>query len=133
MKLGILISEEVKKTLDKLSNEELPFDVCISIIKLTNLIKQKEAELEDARIAALLKYGTKQESGEIALDDNGNVNIKEELIELFAQELDKKYNEEVQINAIDFNVLEGKLKLNYTCRELIGIKEILQINNAHLK
>jgi hypothetical protein len=127
MKLGILISEEVKTTLGKFSEEQLPFDVCIELIKLIELIRRKEIEIDETRIGALLKYGSKSEDGKLLTDEQGNVQIKEEFIESFTNELSEKYNEEVSFVKINYTKLLGKMKFDYTCKELITINEVLQI------
>ena len=133
MKLGILISEEVKTTLSKFSEEQLPFDVCVDLIKLIELIKQKEVEIDEIRVSALLKYGSKSEDGKLLTDEQGNVEIKEEFIESFTNELNEKYNEEVSFAKINYITLLGKMKFHYTCKELLAINEVLQINNARPK
>ena len=40
MKLGMLISEEVKLTLAKLAKEQLPLDTCLKLIQIIETIKQ---------------------------------------------------------------------------------------------
>jgi len=125
MKLGMLISEEVKLTLAKLAKEQLPLDTCLKLIQIIETIKQKEKELDELRLNLISKYGIKNADGSLQVDDNGNVILDDKSINDFAEEMNKIYNEELKMPTLDIKNPSHDVK--YSCEELLSIYEILNI------
>lgn len=67
--------------------------------KLTTAIAKELELFNTQREAILRKYGEKDSSGELIVQENGTVNIEEEHINDFNQELFELLNAEVELNA----------------------------------
>ena len=122
MKLGTLISEEVRLTLAKLAKEQLPFDVCLRLIEIINIAEKKEIEFDELRMELLLKYGSKNSSNELIFDDKDNVVVEEANVVKLTEELSLKYNEKVIIPTLKHEEIRHHIKLMYSCEELFSIK-----------
>lgn len=122
MKLGTLISEEVRLTLAKLAKEQLPFDVCLRLIEIINIAEKKEIEFDELRMELLLKYGSKNSSNELIFDDKDNVVVEEANVAKLTEELSLKYNEKVIIPTLKYEEIRNHIKLMYSCEELFSIR-----------
>lgn len=124
MKLGTLISEEVKLTLAKLAKEQLPFDVCLRLIEIINIAEKKEIEFDELRMELLLKYGSKNESDELIFDDKDNVIVEEAKVTKLTEELTVKFNEKVITPSLKYEEIKGHVKSMYSCEELLKIRSL---------
>lgn len=124
MKLGKLISEEVKLTLTKLAKEQLPFDVCLRLIEIMNIAEKKEIEFDELRMELLSKYGSKNSSNELIFDDKDNVIVEEVNIAKLAEELSLKYNEKVITPSLKYEEIKDYINLTYSCEELLNIRDL---------
>lgn len=83
----------------KLVTTEMRARAAFRTAKLTTAIAKELELFNTQREAILRKYGEKDSSGELIVQENGTVNIEKEHINDFNQELFELLNSEVELNA----------------------------------
>lgn len=92
----VVNSNEIFQTL---ATTQMRARAAFRIAKLTRAIA-KELELFNIQRESILKkYGEKDENGNLAVQENGTVNIEKDHVNDFNQELFELLNSEVELNA----------------------------------
>lgn len=124
MKLSKLVDPQFQVALRKLASQEVPLK---SAFKLKGMIKQVNdalAKYDEVRTDALKRYGTKDDSGELVLEENGkNVKLSEENAQAFVQELNDLLADDVEIGSLRISDLGNNLSLSTT--ELILLEDVI--------
>lgn len=123
MKLKQLTNPKFKLAVSKLSGQNLPLRTAFRLKSITKLLNEKISDFESVRIAALNKYGEKNESGEMRLDAAGNAVITAENMNIFIAELQELYNTDIDIGTISQNELGNDISM--TADELMALDDFL--------
>ena len=106
MKLSKLTDLRFTPALNKLIQQPLPLNTALKLKNVSLQISEELKRYEEARVAALYKFGKKKEDGSLTADDAGNVIFEaEDNAKSFADEITKLLSSEVEVpsfNASEF-------------------------------
>lgn len=100
MKLARIVDPKFHAALEKLANQALPLKVAFRLKGIVKTVQDEFTKYEEVRQAALMKYGMKDGSGNLELDDNGNTRFDGNSFQEFAKELGGLINEEIEVPTI---------------------------------
>ena len=111
--------------LQKLSTAEVKARVAFNIGKMLRASEAEINNFNDTRINLIKKYAQKDDSGEIIMDDNGNVTIEPNNLEIFNQELRELIATTIELNTSKINL--DDLNINITPNEMLLLEPFLEI------
>lgn len=123
VKLALIVNPKFQEVLVKLSRSKIPLKTAF---KLKGIVKTTQIEFEkyeDCRKQALEKYGSKDDNGELIVE-NGNIKLEGEALQSFAKDLSELANMEIQMDSIFIDELGDKCEL--TTEELINLGDLIQ-------
>lgn len=123
MKLQNLL--QIKAILEKHAQEPMP---TLSAYKIMKFLKESSEEVAfyKERIKALSeKYGDKNENGELAYDEDGNLRVAQDKLQDCKKELNDLAFLEVKEPALKFSVGDFKT-LNLSVSELFALDEVIK-------
>lgn len=96
--------------MQELSTRTLRSRPAYKIAKLLKEVNNEYQIFNEQRRALIEKYGTKDENGQLAVDENGNYRIVQEKIGEFNKELQELLDTEINLNCskIDLDDLDGE-------------------------
>ena len=111
--------------LQKLGTAEVKARVAFNISKLLRVSEIEINNFNEIRINLIKKYAKKDESGEIIMDNEGNVTIESESVEIFNKELKELIATPIELNASKINL--DDLNINITPNEMLLLEPFLEI------
>jgi hypothetical protein len=112
MKLSNLIDPRFKSALTKLNQQQLPLRVAFKLKGTIGRIDEEQKKYEDVRLAALNKYGKKNEDGTLSSDSNGNVALEGADAELFVKDLNDLLSLDIELPSFSVNELGDKVTMS---------------------
>jgi hypothetical protein len=115
--LGELI--QASRVVNKFFNKQMEFKLSYRLTKLAKKIASEISDFDTAKNKLILKYGTK--------DDKGNVSVSQEKMDEFSKELEPVLAEEIDLDValIPFDLIE-KSKIEISANELIMIEKFIE-------
>lgn len=122
MKLATVIDPKFKEIIKKLMEQPLPIKASYKLAGIVKRVDEENARFEEARQASLKSFGTKDESGNLQVDDNNNVKFTQENLIEFSKQLAELGREEIEIQSIKISDLGDKVEL--TPSEMLIIADL---------
>ena len=97
-------------TIEELSNKPMKVALIAKLLRLSDELQKESQLIERQRVEILEKYGKKDENGQLAIDENGNVNFEGDNIEKVQKELYEL--SELEIDITDREITEEELENN---------------------
>src|SRR5581483_10550076 len=123
MKLARVTDQKFQAALQKLLKESLPLRTAF---KLKGIAKRAQEELdkyEEVRKAAVERYGSKDENGNLIVLEEGTVKLEGENLNQFVKELSDLVNTEISIGTVSIDELGDKV--NMSAEELLALEDLL--------
>lgn len=123
VKLATIVNPKFQETLLKLSRSKVPLRTAF---KLKGMIKVAQVEFEkyeDCRKEAIQKYGAKDEEGNLAVDEKGQVRLEGENLQSFAKELSELTNMVIQMDTLCIDELGEDCEL--TAEEFMHLDDLV--------
>jgi len=124
MKLAVVVSEEFRKTLASLLTQKIPLKTAFKLKGIVKTVEEKYAKNEEVRKDALVRFGKKDDKGEVILDDKGNVSFDQEGIQGFIREINELTSTEIEIPKIKVEELGAQVEL--TVQDLIVLDQVVE-------
>ncbi len=121
VKNALLINPAVAEALRKLANSPLPVKTAFAIRRVFNVLQQPSKDAEEARNALVIRYGAKDDKGNVTVTPGNMPEFTEKLKELLEIEVDLKV-EKIGIKVEDF---DGTARI--TAADLENVKDFLEI------
>lgn len=115
------ILESIYKILDK----DLPIKCAYSLSKLTKMIIAENQTLEENRIKLLERYGEKDNSNKLKVNENGTVSIMKEHIDTFQEQYNELMNIEVEIDVNSVSI-ESLGDINVSPKDLLVLDRFIK-------
>lgn len=123
MKLAKLNDDRFHIAFTKLAAQIVPLKTAFKLKGVAARIQEEVRKFEEVRQLALKQYGSKDENGELIVDENGNVKFEKENLEAFARELNELGSTEVDIGTLSLEELGDKTSL--TTDDLIALDRLI--------
>jgi hypothetical protein len=102
MKVAYLMDPKFVQFIEKLSKERLPVKCALNLSKTLEALNLARAEYENIRNELLIKYGDKNNDGDMLLNEDGTVKFTEQNLLAFSEEMQREIDKEIDI----FKLLE---------------------------
>ena len=112
------------ETLQKLSQKDFKAKLAWQIARLLKAAEAEVQSFNDARMAAIRKYGEKDENGELITDEKGSCKIVTENVETFSNEINDLVKTEVEINANKIKIEELE-NLDFTPGDMVILEPFI--------
>lgn len=112
------------EALQKLSNTQLKAKLAWSVSRILKMAEVELQQFNDTRMQLIIKYGQKDENGELITDEKGNCSIEKEHLVEFNSELNELLATEITINANKLNI-EDLENINFTPSEITSIEAFI--------
>lgn len=120
MKFAAFQNPAIFELLNKLFAAQLPVKVAYKLSKVQKVVASESEKYQELRMKLVNKYGTKDEAGELVVDEAGNAKIDDENIEHLIKEMTELHEiefelplkikiddlETIELTAYDMSVLE---------------------------
>jgi len=124
LKISALV--DATETLQKLSQKPLKAKAAFQVSRLLKEADKEAKEFNDTRIKLIDKYGEKDETGELKVDENGNCRVPPESINDFNAEMTELLNSEIEINANKLNINDLE-EMEFTPSEMIALEPFVEM------
>lgn len=106
---------QADEALQKIASCELKVRAAYQVARLMREISSEGKLVFESRDKLIMKYGAKDEEGQLLVDENGNNNIPKENMEQFAKEYNEVLQTKITLNVepIKLNDIEN-VELTYT-------------------
>lgn len=122
MKLATVIDPKFKEIIKKLMEQPLPIKASYKLAGIVKKVDEENARFEEVRQASLKNFGTKDESGNLQIDENNNVKFTQENLIEFSKQLAELGQEDVEFQSIKISDLGDKVEL--TPSEMLIIADL---------
>lgn len=113
MKLRNITSKQFKNAVVKLLSQPTPIKTTLLLEDMVKLLNAEIEKFDAARQVLLDAYGTKDDEGKLAIDENRNVKISEENMGTYTQAYNSLCDTEVEVPALNLADLGDKVVLSY--------------------
>lgn len=122
--------QNLNQSIQTLSKEDI-FSISLegkTSFKIARILKELENEysiFQKSRQNLILKYGEKDENGNLITDDKGNFKIPKNNVNDFSRELDDLLETEIELNAnyIDLDEIEDA---NFTIGQMMALNNFIK-------
>ena len=122
MKLATVIDPKFKEIIKKLMEQPLPIKASYKLAGIVKKVDEENARFEEVRQASLKNFGTKNEAGNLQIDENNNVKFTQENLIEFSKQLAELGQEDVEFQSIKISDLGDKVEL--TPSEMLIIADL---------
>lgn len=122
MKLATVIDPKFKEIIKKLMEQPLPIKASYKLAGIVKKVDEENARFEEVRQASLKNFGTKDEAGNLQIDENNNVKFTQENLIEFSKQLAELGQEDVEFQSIKISDLGDKVEL--TPSEMLIIADL---------
>ena len=120
MKFAAFQNPAVTALLQKLFNAQVPVRTAYKLSKIQKAVAVESERYQNLRMKIIKKFGTKDEQGQLIVDDNGNAKLEDSVIEAVTAEMKELHDlvvelpekikiddlANVQLSATDLSVLD---------------------------
>lgn len=124
LKISALV--DATEVLQKLAQKSLKAKVAFQVSRLLKEADKEVKEFNDTRIKLINKYGEKDETGELKVDETGNCRIPPESMTEFNNEMSELLNSEIEINANKLN-FDDLGDVEFTPSEVIVLEPFVEM------
>lgn len=104
MKLSYILSDSVHDALKRLREAPLPLKEAFIVKGLVKRVQEELTKFEETRLECLQRYGEKDESGDLKIDDKMQIVITKENQLKFAEEFNDILSLEIEFEKIVLSV-----------------------------
>ena len=113
------------EALKALSNKPLKARSAYAVARILKAADQEMTNFNDTRMELIKKYGVKDETGELKLDDNGNAQIDHDSLSTFNTEFRELLQSQIEINANKIKI--GDLgDIDFTPSEMAQLEDFIE-------
>lgn len=112
MKLVRLNDSRFRIAFTKLMAQPVSLKVAFKLKGIAKRIEEESVKFEEVRKEALMRYGAKDDKGEIILNDDGTVKLEPEQLKAFADELNQLGETEIEVGTISLAELGSDITLS---------------------
>lgn len=112
MKLGKVVNPVFQNAFRKLANQQLPLRAAFLVKGISKQIQDEITKYDASRMDALKRFGTTKEDGTLESDENGNVQLSDENMKKFQEELQALLDIDVTVSSIKINDLGPSAQLS---------------------
>lgn len=123
-KLAKIVNPKFQETLVKLSKSKIPLKTAYKLKNIIKIANEEFEKYESCRIEALRKWAEKDDNGEMIVDADKKIRIKNEKLEEFSKELTELTNTEIQLDTISIDELGDNCEL--TAEDLILLEDLIR-------
>ena len=124
MKLGVIANENFRKAVAKLSKQDLPLKTSFKLKNVVKKIHEEFLKYEECRGSALKKFGKKDDSGNLILDDKNQAILEADGMIQFSKELSELAQVDIEIDKINMSDLGESVFLSTD--ELFLLEPLIQ-------
>lgn len=124
MKLAVIVNEDFRKALMKLSKQSIPLKTSFKLKGVVKKVDEEFQKYEECRQSALNKFGKKDEEGKLVLDDKSNATFDQEGLHSFIKELQDLTQVDIEVNKIKVSDLGDKVEMS--TEELFILEQLLE-------
>ena len=120
------------ETINNIAEKPMKVGLAAKFLRLADDLQKENKYIDKQRRDILIKYGIKDENGEVIIED-GNIKFTPENINIVQKELQELSDVEVEIQ--DRNITEEELEENnieLTIKQLIGLREFFHKENLEV-
>lgn len=107
--------------LQKLAGKELKAKLAWQVGRMLKEAEKEIQSFNETRMQLINKYGSKDEKGELVMDENNNCKIEPESINNFSNELNELISSEIEINAHKIKIDDIE-NINFTPSEMAQLE-----------
>lgn len=107
--------------LQKLAGKELKAKLAWQVGRMLKEAEKEIQSFNETRMKLINKYGSKDENGELVMDENNNCKIEPESINNFSNELNELIASEIEINAHKIKIDDIE-NINFTPSEMAQLE-----------
>lgn len=107
--------------LQKLAGKELKAKLAWQVGRMLKEAEKEIQSFNETRMQLINKYGSKDENGELVMDENNNCKIEPESINNFSNELNELIASEIEINAHKIKIDDIE-NINFTPSEMAQLE-----------
>lgn len=107
--------------LQKLAGKELKAKLAWQVGRMLKEAEKEIQSFNETRMQLINKYGSKDEKGELVMDENNNCKIEPESISNFSNELNELIASEIEINAHKIKIDDIE-NINFTPSEMAQLE-----------
>ena len=113
------------EVLRKLAGQPLKGRTAFQVSKILKKLEEELSLFNSTRVELIKKYSKVDENNQIIQDENGNVQLQEDKLNDFNNEIAELLNTQIEINS-------GKIKLvdiediNFTPAEMMALEELIE-------
>lgn len=125
--IEITLEQLVNSTeaLRALSNKQLKAKSAYAVARLIKAADQEMTNFNETRMELIKKYGIKDDSGELKLDDNGNAQIDQASLSTFNSEFRDLLQTKIEINANKININDLG-DIDFTPSEMAQLEDFIE-------
>lgn len=112
MELGKLVDLQFQSALRKLANQELPLRTAFALKGIISNVNSELKKYEEVREKALDQLGSRNEAGEVIVNDNGSVQLSEENMKTFVSQMTALLSVNVTVGTIAVSDLGDKCSMS---------------------
>ena len=113
--------------LQKLAGKELKAKLAWQVGRMLKEAEKEIQSFNETRMQLINKYGSKDEKGELVMDENNNCKIEPESINNFSNELNELIASEIEINAHKIKIDDIE-NINFTPSEMAQLEPFVDFD-----
>jgi hypothetical protein len=113
MKLGIIVNEKFKNTVAKLLAQDTPIKTTLVLKGVVDLLNKELAQYEIERQALLKEHGSKNEKGELLVNEDRTVKFEKDKLAEYARAYNNLIDKDVPVPSLTVEELGEKVSLSY--------------------
>lgn len=113
------------ETFSKLMQQSFKGSLAFKIARLARELDKEMQTFNNEKMKIITKYGKKDENGQLAIDDNGNVRFDQNQINELNEEFNSLMDTELEINA-DELPMDSIDEFELTPREVIDLEKFFK-------
>ena len=113
--------------LQKLAGKELKAKLAWQVGRMLKEAEKEIQSFNETRMKLINKYGSKDENGELVMDENNNCKIEPESINNFSNELNELIASEIEINAHKIKIDDIE-NINFTPSEMAQLEPFVDFD-----
>ncbi|USV40962.1 hypothetical protein [Xanthomonas phage BUDD] len=126
MKFAAFQNPAVFELLNRLFVAQVPVKVAYKLSKIQKAVTVESERYQELRMKIVTKHGSKDEAGELIVDEAGNAKLEDGVIEALVEEMRELHDIEVALdNKIKLDDLE-KVELSATDLSILEMLDILE-------
>lgn len=124
MKLAVLVNENFRAALTKLTTQKIPLKAAFKLKGIVQTVNQEFAKYEEVRESALTRFGKKDENGVLILNASNAVTFESEGLAQFQKEMSELISSDIEVTKIKIDELGNEVDLSVA--DLMSLDEIIE-------